>query len=167
MRVARSGESMRRTLNREGFTLVELMIVVAIISTLAAIAIPNYLNFRLKSKTAEARTNIGTIRGLEIAYFAEHECWIAGMAETPRALAALDGGKAQWDLNTHFSLLGFAPESMVYYTYGISPVGTVYPDVSQGFTVHATGDLDDDSLLSIYQLNDTSMEIVRTGSGEF
>lgn len=158
---------MRRTLNRGGFTLIELMIVVAIVGILAAIAIPNYLNFRMKAKTAEARTNIGTVRGLEIAYFAEHNYWVAGMAETPRAIAALDGGKAQWDPDTHFSILGFAPESMVYYTYGISPAGTVYPDVSQGFTIHATGDLDNDSLLSIYQINDTSMEIVKTGPGEY
>jgi type IV pilus assembly protein PilA len=40
--------------NRKGFTLVELMIVVAIIGILAAIAIPNFLNFRLKAKTSEA-----------------------------------------------------------------------------------------------------------------
>ncbi len=53
---------LRKIRNRKGFTLVELMIVVAIIGILAAIAIPNFLNFRLKAKTSEAKSNLGAIR---------------------------------------------------------------------------------------------------------
>ena len=48
--------------NQKGFTLIELMIVVAIIGILAAIAIPNFIRYQLRSKTAEARTNIGGIK---------------------------------------------------------------------------------------------------------
>ena len=57
--------------NRKGFTLVELMIVVAIIGILAAIAIPNFLKFQAKSKMSEAKTNLGAIYTGELAYFGE------------------------------------------------------------------------------------------------
>jgi type IV pilus assembly protein PilA len=58
--------------NRKGFTLIELMIVVAIIGILAAIAIPNFLRFQAKSRQSEAKTNLGGIFTAEVAYFGEH-----------------------------------------------------------------------------------------------
>ena len=58
---------------KKGFTLIELMIVVAIIGILAAIAIPNFLRFQAKSKQSEAKTNLGGIFTAEIAYFGEQQ----------------------------------------------------------------------------------------------
>ena len=49
-------------LRKRGFTLIELMIVVAIIGILAAIAIPNFIKFQAKSKQSEAKTNLKAIR---------------------------------------------------------------------------------------------------------
>ncbi|HPG26749.1 MAG TPA: prepilin-type N-terminal cleavage/methylation domain-containing protein, partial [Myxococcota bacterium] len=65
--------------SKKGFTLIELMIVVAIIGILAAIAIPNFLRFQLKSKSSEGKVNIAAIRTAEESYLAEFGNYVAAV----------------------------------------------------------------------------------------
>jgi len=74
--------------SQKGFTLIELMIVVAIIGILAAIAIPNFLTYQLKSRQAEAKTNLQAIKTSEVAFQAERGCYIGIGAEGVVAPAA-------------------------------------------------------------------------------
>jgi len=61
---------------KKGFTLIELMIVVAIIGILAAIAIPNFLRFQAKSKQSEAKTNLGSIGTTAESYRVEKDTYV-------------------------------------------------------------------------------------------
>ena len=61
--------------NNKGFTLVELMIVVAIIGILAAIAIPNFLKYQAKAKQSEAKVNLKGIYTSQLSYFAEGDTY--------------------------------------------------------------------------------------------
>ena len=71
----KGGEKMLLRLRKKtkGFTLIELMIVVAIIGILAAIAIPNFLRYQAKSKQSEAKANLGAIFTSEVSYKSEKD----------------------------------------------------------------------------------------------
>ncbi len=65
----------------QGFTLIELMIVVAIIGILAAVAIPQYQNFTKKSKASEAKVILDAITTAEASYFAEKDNMTAALGD--------------------------------------------------------------------------------------
>lgn len=81
---------------QEGFTLIELMIVVAIIGILAAIAIPNFLQYQMKSRQSEAKTNLQAIKTSEVSFQGERGCYL-GIAVEAGQPAAVGGTKtAPW-----------------------------------------------------------------------
>src|SRR5262252_8713420 len=62
-----------------GFTLIELMIVVAIIGILAAVAIPAFMKYIRRSKTTEATMNIRKLFDSSVSYFEDEHATRAGV----------------------------------------------------------------------------------------
>jgi type IV pilus assembly protein PilA len=86
---------MKRALSK-GFTLIELMIVVAIIGILAAIAIPNFSKFQARAKQSEAKANLKGIYTAKQTQFGEKDtyvCATGAVAVTP-GLAGSDWSDA-------------------------------------------------------------------------
>jgi type IV pilus assembly protein PilA len=71
---------MIRTLKERGFTLIELMIVVAIIGILAAVAIPAFMEYMKKSKSSEASLNLNKIGKNEKTKFQAESTFTVGTA---------------------------------------------------------------------------------------
>lgn len=60
---------------QDGFTLVELMVVVAIIGLLSAVAIPNFQKYQARSKTAEAKLQLAAIYTAQASFFADYNIY--------------------------------------------------------------------------------------------
>ncbi len=135
---------MKKFHNRKGgFTLIELMIVVAIIGILAAIAIPNFLRFQLKAKSSEGKTNLAAIRTAEESYYSEFGVYVSALASPP---AAGFNAKVVFDnsangANAGFDRLGWAPEGYVFFNYVVASTSP-YSE----FTASAQADIDNDAV---------------------
>lgn len=66
-------------LNQKGFSLVELMVVVAIIGILATIGIPQYQKFMAKARQSEAKTHLNGIYQGESSFFTEYNMYTTNM----------------------------------------------------------------------------------------
>jgi prepilin-type N-terminal cleavage/methylation domain-containing protein len=138
---------MMRPINQKGFTLIEVMITVAIIGILAAVAIPSFASYRMKAKTSEAEINLAAIATSEIAYHAEFDTFTA-CAPDPAVIPS--GAPAPWvAANTDFNAIGFSPKDQnVYFQYEVAGAGVTT------FTGTATGDVDGDGSQAIFQVDE-------------
>ena len=156
----------------KGFTLIELMIVVAIIGILAAIAIPNFLRYQLRAKFAELRTNVEAITKSQnalrqservLCINAPSGSYVAFLGAVPVLAAGPSSQKLFWNPGDH--LVASAIDWVVQgSTYGQYQAATAVPGPNVN-TCAALGLGAFGAALSVSAISDIDADGVRTTVG--
>ena len=168
--------------NHKGFTLIELMIVVAIIGILAAVAVPGFMKYIKDSKTTEAKSNLKAIaEGASSFYQTEHtlsngtvytrefpnathcksaatNVTCAGFKNAPGDTIPSAGTKSTLNLTAEpWKSLNFAVTAPVYYTYSYRGAAST-ASAASSFSAQAAAKLDSAKVDSCFAMSGTGAD---------
>jgi prepilin-type N-terminal cleavage/methylation domain-containing protein len=136
----------------QGFTLVELMIVVVILGVLSAVALPSFSRYVRRAKVGEAISMIAAIYRLQLSYYENTQerssstsfTTCRPMPTTPPGSSRYPANAAIWSAASDWNALGFVIDRGHFYQY--STDGN-----NLGLTARAVGDLDGDGNQSTFE----------------
>lgn len=172
-------------MKRSGFTVIELLIVVAIVALLSSIAIPSYIHYSNSAKVSEAISRLGSIKMRQEAYFSEYHQY-ASASPNPTEIPI---EPTIWEPTREWLWLGFNPGFYTRFQYtvqagfpGILPyhgsMGWIrrsdrgrekghrpssgdlgFSGTDYWFVAQARGDLDDDGDILLVEMYSASRNI--------
>lgn len=142
--------------DQRGYTLIELMVTLAILGLLAGIAIPTYMRYQAKARQAEAGTNLGAIFVTETAFFGEASRY-SNFTEAGFSLAAASNRFTYRAEQTDSAGLSTGTVQVINAAIGsVTPDNTIVPAGSNllQFTATATANLDEDATVDQWHVDD-------------
>lgn len=135
----KSEETVKKPTSESGFTLIELMIVVAVIGILSAVALPSYNDYVRRGKRAEARAEVLKAEGWLERYFTENNRYSDTSASTVNAafLSRFSVVPASGPSNYNLTLA----VTNSTFTVTATPTGSMTGDACGSYTKTNTGSL--------------------------
>ena len=119
-----------------GFTIIELMVVVAIIGILAAIAIPGYIGYRLRAERSVVWTDLQSIRLLEEQFYAENNNYAGPFTPAQLIAGALPGFSPDQDITTLYDYSVVVDNAVTPPTFTATATRTTGNDTGSPWTIN-------------------------------
>ena len=128
----------------QGFTMIELCIVVTIIGILAAIAIPDFLRFQAKSRQTEAQVILGSLVSAQMQHKLRTGVFVSCPVNPPEPRGQWNNSMPEWNR------IGFGAMGNLMYQYEVVADET-------GFVAYARANIDSDATIDVWEVSSRSI----------